>query len=331
MTEPIAAPAPAAGVFVGIDVSAAWLDSHLRPLGRAWRVPNDPAGRAPLVAALVALAPTRVVVEAAGGYERAVAAELTEAGVEGARVTPRQARDFAQAAGRLAKTDALGAARLAHLAEALQPQARPLADARAQALTDLVGRRRDPVAAQAAERQRLAQAGGAVRASIAGHLAWPAAELARIEGQIAAALAADAAWAATAALLASVPGVGAITAAVLVAERPELGRLKRAPLAALAGVAPLNRDSGARRGHRGIGGGRAGVRTALYLATLSAVRFNPVLRAFHARLRAAGKPAKVALVACMHKLLTILNALVRDGQPWDPARAACPPTRLLRG
>ena len=304
--------------FVGIDVAAAHLDVAVAPGGPAWRVANDPAGHTELVGRLGELAPALVVLEASGGYEAPVAAELQAAGLPVAVVNPRQVRDFGRALGQLAKTDALDAALLARFAQAVRPAARPLPDDAAQELKALVGRRRDLVAMQAAEQQRLRQARAGVRAGIEAHLAWLREQLAELDRQVAAAVAASALWQAQAALLRTAQGVGPGVAATLLAELPELGRLTRQRIAALVGVAPPNRDSGTRRGRRGTWGGRAAVRAALYMATLAAVRFNPAVRAFHARPRAAGKPPKVALTACLRELLTVLNAMVRDGAPWTP-------------
>ena len=308
----------AAETFVGIDVAMEHLDVAVAPGGAAWRVGNDPAGIAGLAERLAALAPALVVLEASGGHEAAAAAELALAGLPVAVVNPRRVRAFAGADGQLAKTDALDAALLARFAERMRPEPRPLPDEAARELKALVGRRRDLVGMQTAERQRRRPATAAVGARIAAHLDWLRAELAALERDIAAAVAASPLWHATATLLATVPGVGAVVAATLVAELPELGTLSRQEIAALVGVAPLNRDSGAFRGRRSTWGGRAPVRAAMFMATVAAVRCNPVIKAFHERLRAAGKPGKVVMVACLHKLLTILNAMARDGRPWAP-------------
>jgi transposase len=305
--------------FVGIDVAAAHLDVAVRPDGTAWRVANDAAGQADLAARLTEVAPTLVVLEASGGYEAAVAAELRAAGVAVAVVNPRHARDFAKAVGQLAKTDALDAALLARFAEAVRPEARPGPTAADAELKALVARRRQLVELRTAETQRERVAHPTVRPQIAAHLAWLGEQLAELERQIAAAIAASPTWQAAAALLVSVPGVGAVVAATLLADLPELGALTRQEVAALVGVAPLNRDSGGQRGRRGTWGGRATVRAALYMATITAVTHNRPLAAFRARLLAAGKPPKVALVACMRKLLTVVNAMLRDRRPWtDP-------------
>jgi len=308
--------------FAGIDVAATHLDVHVRPDGLSWTAGNDPAGQRATARRLAELGVALVVVEATGGYERPVAAELATAEVPVAVVNPRQVRAFAKAIGRLAKTDALDAAVLAQYGEAVRPEPRPLPDAATQQLKDLVARRADLVAMQTAEKQRRGRAGGAIRAGIEEHLAWLKTRIAAIEREIAALIEANDAWAATAALLTSTPGVALVTAATLVANLSELGQLSRQEVAALVGVAPLNRDSGQLRGHRGCWGGRAEVRRVLYLAAGTGVQHNPTLRAFRERLLAKGKLKKVALVACAHKLLTTLNAMVRDGRPWQEPEAA---------
>ena len=311
--------------FAGVDVSADRLDAHVRPEGLAWAEANDPAGQAALAARLAELGVALVVVEASGGYERPLAAELAARDLPVAVVNPRQARDFAKAVGQLAKTDALDAAVLARYGEAIRSEPRPLPDAAAQELKDLVARRADLVAIQTGEKQRLGRTAGAVRASIEEHLAWLKPRIAELERRIAALIAANAAWKATAALLMTAPGVGPVVAATLVAELPELGKLTHSEAASLVGVAPRNRDSGKLRGTRSCWGGRAEVRRVLYLAAGTAVQHNPVLRAFRDRLLAGGKRKKVALVACTHKLLTILTAMLRDGTPWTaPAPATTP-------
>jgi len=312
-------------VFVGIDVAAAHLDIGVRPGGAAWRAANDPDGQAEVAARIAALGPALVVLEASGGYEAAVAAELRAAGVPVAVVNPRQVRDVAKAVGQLAKTDALDAALLARYAEGVRPEARPGPTPEDAVLKALVARRRQLVELRTAEAQRARIAHAAVRPQSEAHLAWLAGQLAGLERQIAAAIAADPARQATVALLATVPGIGAVVAATLAVDLPDLGRLTRQEVAALVGVAPLNRDSGGQRGRRGTWGGRAAVRAALYMAAVTAVQHNPPLAAFRARLLAAGKPPKVALVACMHKLLTIANAMLRDRRPWaDPTPPATP-------
>jgi transposase len=266
-----------------------------------------------------------VVVEATGGLEDDVVAALADAALPVALVNPRQTREFARATGRLAKTDRIDAAALARFAEAVRPAPRARPAAEAARLRELVERRRDVVAMRVAERNRRHRAAAAVRGRIDAHLGWLAAEQAALDREIAAAVATDADLRARVALLRSAPGVGPVLAATLVAQVPELGALGGKQAAALVGVAPFNRDSGAQRGRRLVWGGRAGVRAVLYMAALAAVRHNPVLRAFHARLCAAGKTPKVALVACMRKLLVALNAMARDGACWSPPAAAARP------
>ncbi|MDQ3692025.1 MAG: transposase [Chloroflexota bacterium] len=304
--------------FVGIDVSAVRLDVALLPAGRTWQVPNDAAGHAALVAELAPLQPARVVLEATGGYETPVLVALAAAELPVVRVNPRQVREFGRATGQLAKTDRLDALLLARYGERVQPPLRPLPDAAARELKAVVARRRDLVEMRSAEKQRRRQATGLVLADLEAHIMQLDARIEALEDELERLLAMDPAGQATAELVQSVPGVGPAgsMAVTLVAELPELGRLSAGALAVLVGVAPLNRDSGAYRGRRGTWGGRATVRTALYLATITAVRSNPVLIAFAARLRAGGKPKKVVLIACVHKLLTILNAMVRAGHVW---------------
>jgi transposase len=314
-------PTPDALRVAGIDVAAEHLDIHVQPDGVAWRVPNDPAGQAAGAARLAALGVDLVVLEATGGYERPIAAEVAAVDVPVAIVNPRQVRAFAKAIGRLAKTDQLDAALLAQYGAAVRPVPHALPDAQTQQLKELVARRADLVAIQTAEKQRRGRATGPIRAGIEEHLAWLKPRIVALEHEIAALLAANDAWRATTAVLTSVPGVALITAATLVANLGELGQVSHHEIAALVGVAPLNRDSGKRRGQRACWGGRAEVRRVLYLAAGSAVQHNPVLKAFRAHLLARGKRKKVALVACTHKLVTILNAMVRDGEPWAPVPA----------
>jgi len=302
--------------FVGIDVSRDHLDLAVRPSGDAWSVANEAADMDALVARLAALAPAGIVIEATGGLEAAVAAALGEAGLPVAVVNPRQARDFAKATGQLAKSDALDARMLAHFAEAIRPQVRPLPDAAQQQLAAVLARRRQVVEMLVAERQRLPRALPAVRDRVAAHVAWLEAELGGLDGELAAVIQASPLWRARDDLLQSVPGVGPVLSRTLLAELPELGQLDRKRIAALVGVAPLTRESGTWRGRRGIWGGRAQVRRVLYMAAVVAVRHNPTIHAFHDRLVAAGKAPKVALVACMHKLLLILDAIVRSGEAW---------------
>ena len=307
---------PSTATVIGIDVSEAALDVAVRPSGEGWRTSNDAAGIAAVAERAAALAPACVVLEATGGLERAAAAALAAAGLPVAVVNPRQVRDFAKATGKLAKTDALDAAVLAHFGEAVRPAVRPLPDAAARALAELVTRRQQLVEMGTAEQNRLSSLTGRWRERAAAHIAWLRQELADLEAELAEAIEASPVWRARERLLRSVPGVGPAVAQTLIADLPELGTLDRKRLAALVGVAPLNRDSGAFRGRRGVWGGRARARAALYMAALVGTRHNPVIRAYYQRLLGAGKPKKVALVACMHKLLRILNALLRTNAPW---------------
>jgi transposase len=303
-------------LFIGIDVSAAHLDLACWPIEQSWQEPNTVAGHAALIARLQPLAPTRIVLEASGGYERGVLSALALAGLPVVRVNPRQVRDFARAHGQLAKTDRLDALLLARYAAAVQPPVRALASESAQQLRDFVAWRRDLLAMRSADDQRARQVDPVVAARMAQHRTWLTEELRLVEVEIARLLASQPTWQAALSCLTSMPGVGMITAATLLALLPELGQLSRTQIAALAGVAPFNRDSGRHRGKRGIWGGRGGVRAARYMACVSALRVNPMLKAFRERLLAAHKAPMVAMVACMHKLLTHLNAMLRDGVPW---------------
>jgi transposase len=307
----------AGSVFVGIDVAKDRLDVHLLPSGEAFAVPRDHAGLERLVARLGEVAPRLVVLEATGGFEITVAAALSSAKLPLAVVNPRQVRDFARALGRLAKTDALDAQVIALFAERIRPEPRPLADAQTQRLAELVARRRQIVEMIGAESNRRRQARDPqLQRDLDSHLAWLQQALARIERDLDDTIRGSPVWRATEDLLASVPGVGAVTARTLIAELPELGHLDRRRIAALVGVAPLNRDSGSFRGRRMVAGGRSSVRKVLFMATLTAIRFNPPVRALYQRLTQAGRPAKLALTACMRKLLVTLNAMVRDGRRW---------------
>jgi transposase len=309
--------------FIGIDVSKDHLDVHLRPQADSFRLANDPAGIAALIGRLLPLAPAGIVLEATGGYEALLVGELAAAGLAPALVNPRQARDFARATGRLAKTDRIDAAALAHFAEALRPQPKPLPDEAARAFAALLARRRQLVEMRAAEQNRLGTAPtAAVRRDVQRHVAWLTRQLARLDKELGEAVQASPLWQAKEDLLRGVPGIGPTVARCLLAELPELGSLSGRQAASLAGLAPRNRDSGSYRGRRSIAGGRAGVRSALYMASLSAARYNPALRGFYRRLRAAGKLAKVALIAVARKLLTMVNAMLRDGRPWSPAADA---------
>lgn len=312
-------------VFVGIDVAKATLDVAIRPTPRQWQCTNDEASIAALVADLQALQPSHIVLEATGGYELPLVAALGAAGLPVVVVNPRQVRDFAKATGRLAKTDALDAHVLAHFAEAVRPPLRPLSETQAQALAALVARRRQLVEMLVAERHRRALARPpAIRAHVQAHITWLQQALADLDDDLDQQIRQSPLWREREDLLRSVPGVGRVLAVTLLAGLPELGQLNRKQIAALVGVAPLNRDSGSHRGRRQVWGGRALVRSTLYMATLTATRWNPVIRAFYERLCAAGKPKKVALTACMRKLLVIVNALLRHRTPWCTAPSPNP-------
>lgn len=312
-------------MFVGIDVSKDRLDVHLRPTGEAFTATRDGRGLDGLAARLRGLAPELVVLEATGGFELAVAAALAGAGLPLAVVNPAQIRAFARAVGQPAKTDRLDAALIARFAEQVRPEPRPVASEQAQVLAELVARRRQIVEMIGMEGNRRRQARSPeVLRGIERTLEALQAALAEIDREIDGQVRGSPAWRATEDLLTSVPGVGSITARTLMADLPELGRIGRRRIgrrriAALVGVAPVNRDSGACRGHRAIAGGRAGVRNTLYMAALTAIRHNPAVRATYERLRARGTHAKAALVAAMRKLLVILNAILRDERPWQTA------------
>ena len=308
--------------YVGIDVSKHWLDVGIRPARRAERLANDEAGIEAVVAQLGAVAPERIVLEASGGLELPLVAALAAAALPVVVVNPRQVRDFARATGRLAQTDALDAQVLAHFAEAVRPELRPLPDAETQALRDLVARRRQLVAMLVAERQRRRAARAAVRPGIEAHIAWLQQALAQLDDQLQTSVQLSPHWRAHDQLWRSVPGVGPQLARTLLAQLPELGRLDRRRIAALVGVAPYNRDSGQWRGSRSIWGGRASVRAALYMSALVASRHNPVIRDFYQRLLARGNPKKSALTACMRKLLVILNAILKTNTPWQAPLSA---------
>lgn len=304
-------------IFVGIDVCKAQLDVATRPEGLTWTVSNDEAGIASLVERLRQLKVTLVVLEATGGYEAAVVAELALV-MPVAVVNPRQVRDFAKATGQLAKTDRLDAMVLARFADAVRPEPRPLKDDDTQYLTALVARRRQLVDMRTAEKNRLASAPAPLRKSIAKHIAWLDRQVRDVGDDLDAGIRNSPLWRAKDDLLRGVSGIGIVSSATLLAMLPELGTLDRRQIAALVGVAPLNRDSGAHRGKRSIWGGRANVRAVLHMATLVAVRHNPRLGTFYEGLVARGKKPKVALTATMRKLVTILNAMTRDKRPFDP-------------
>ena len=307
-------------IYVGIDVAKATLDV-CTTAGDTWQVANDDRAVQGLCTRLVALQPALVVLEATGSYELRAAAALATAGLPVAVVNPRHVRSYARSTGQLAKTDRLDARAIAGFAAAVQPEPRPLPDADTRELEALIVRRRQLLGMIVAEDARLATALPVTRKQIKAHLGWLHTQLNKIDGDIDGSVRRSPLWRAKDDLLQSIPGVGPATSHTLLAMLPELGALQEKEITALVGLAPFNQDSGTLRGKRRIFGGRARVRSVLYMAALVGRRWNPVLKAFSDRLRAAGKPVKVVLVACMHKLLIILNAMVRDDRPWDPTHA----------
>lgn len=304
-------------VYVGVDVAKASLDLAVRPAGEHWTTSNDERGIAQAVGQLRSLHPRLVVLEATGGFEDHLVAALAVAGVPVKVLNPRQARYFAKSIGRLAKTDKIDAWVLAYYAQAIGPEPDPAPDPLVEELAAVITRRSQVLGMLGAERNRLGTVRGEVRGRIRAHIAWLEDELAELDRLLRERVHDNPAFRAKDALLQSVPGVGPQTAATLLADLPQLGQLDRKRIACLVGVAPLNRDSGQARGTRAIWGGRARARTGLYMATLVAARFNPVIKAYYVKLRGAGKVPKVALVACMHKLLTILNAMLKHATPWQ--------------
>lgn len=302
---------------VGIDVSQATLDVAVHPSGEHWQVSNDDPGVAHLVQQLRALRPERIVLEATAGYELPVLAALGTANLPVVAVNPRQVRDFARSMGRLAKTDALDAQVLAQFAARIQPQLRPLPDTATRELSALLARRRQLVEMRAAEANRLSTALEQVRPDIREHVRFLDKRIKDLDRELHDRLRASPLWRDKDDLLRSIPGVGPVLTTTLLADVPELGSIGHKQLSALVGLAPLNRDSGRYRGKRSIWGGRANVRAVLYMATLTAVRRNPILKQLYDRLVAAGKPRKVALTACMHKLLRICNAIINHRTPWS--------------
>lgn len=309
--------------FVGIDVSKAHLDLASRPDGHEARHANSPAGIAAVVQWLQAARPQLVLLEATGGLERRLAVALAEAGLPVRIVEPGRVRHFARSIGQQAKTDTLDARALAHYAEAVRPEARALPDEATYQLQALLDRRRQLVANRVVEQNRLKQQPTRlIQANIEAHIAYLCGQIDQLDAAISESIEANEPWRLRDEVMRSVPGVGPQTSRMLLGSLPELGRLTGKQLASLAGLAPRARDSGTMRGARTIFGGRAEVRTALYMASLSAMRFNPELRTFYARLRHQGKAAKVALTAVSRKLLTILNAMIRDMRPWEPKKTA---------
>lgn len=305
--------------FVGIDVSKTRLDIGLDPSGPGWQVPYEEPAIESLVARLQELQPALIVLEATGGMEVRIATSLASKALPVAVVNPRQVRDFAKATGRLAKTDSIDASVLAAFAKAIRPQIRPIKDEQTRALDDLVNRRRQLVGMRVQETLRLGTAATKpLRVSLQKHIEWLNRQIDDLDRDLTQRLRASDAWRAKDDLLRSIPGIGPVTTLTMLAKCPELGTLNRRQIAALAGVAPLANDSGKRRGKRSIWGGRGEVRMALYMATLSAHRYNSAIQAFAQRLKAAGKPFKVVMVACMRKLLTIMNSILKTHTPWTP-------------
>ena len=302
--------------FVGIDVSKAQVDVAVRPTGKRWTLPYDETGIEGLIPQIVDLEPALVLLEATGGLELPLVAALAAAALPVVVVNPRQVRDFAKATGTLAKTDTLDAAVLAHFADAVRPEVRPLRDAETQVLNSLTARRHQVMTMLVSEKNRLGSAIGAVSPRIEAHIAWLEQELSDLDKGLRQTLRQSPVWREKDDLLRTVPGVGEQLSLTLLANLPELGTLNRREIAALVGVAPYNRDSGTRRGKRAVWGGRSRVRAVLYMGALVATRHNPAIRDFYQRLLASGKPKKLALVACMRKLLVILNSMLKNGSPW---------------
>lgn len=305
--------------FTGIDVSKSTLDVCIEPLGQTLHVAYDEAGVRQVVSRLKEVSPALIVIEATGGLEVRSATELASKGLPVAVINPRQARDFAKATGQLAKTDLVDAAVLAAFAKAIRPQARPLKDADTRALDDRVSRRRQLIDMRVQETLRLGTAASKpLQKSLSKHIAWLDKRITEIDRDLTKRLRESDAWRTKDNLLRAIPGIGAVTSLTLLAKCPELGTLNRREIAALIGVAPLANDSGKHRGKRFIWGGRAEVRAVLYMATVSAMRCNDTIKAFAERLKKAGKPPKVVIVACMRKLLTIMNSMLKNNTPWNP-------------
>lgn len=303
-------------IFVGIDVSKAWLDVAVHEPAEGFRVSNDESGIASLVKRLKKLKPTLVVLEPTGGFEMLVVAELSRAGLPVVVVNAKRIRDFARATGRLAKTDKLDAKVLAHFAAAVRPSVRTLQTEEEEQLTAILTRRRQILEMLTVEKNRLGTVRANMRADLQEHIHWLSQRLHQLDQEVETFVKETPAWKEKDALLQSVPGVGPVTSATMIGMLPELGQLNRQEIAALVGVAPLNKDSGKKSGKRKIYGGRADVRSVLYMAALAATRFNSVIKKFYARLLQHGKEKKLALTACMRKLLVILNAITRSHQPW---------------
>ena len=308
--------------FVGIDVSKSTLDVCIEPAVQTLHVSYDEAGIRQVTRRLKEVNPTLIVIEATGGLEVRIATELAGKGLPVAVINPRQARDFAKATGRLAKTDQVDAAVLAEFAKAIRPQARPLKDADTRALDDMVSRRRQLIDIRVQETLRLGTAASKpMQKSLNKHIVWLDKQIAELDGDLAERLHESDVWRAKDDLLRGIPGVGSVTALTMLAKCPELGTLNRREIAALTGVAPLANDSGKHRGKRFVWGGRADVRAVLYMAAVTAIRCNDPIKAFAERLKKTGKPPKVVIVACMRKLLTIMNSMLKNNTPWNQKTA----------
>lgn len=305
--------------FVGIDIAKDSVDVCIDPDAEVMHVAYDNKGVATICQRLKAISPTLIVMEATGGLETRLASELAALGLSVAVINPRQARDFAKATGQLAKTDRVDAAVLAAFARAIRPQARAMKDPDTRALDDLVSRRRQLIDMRVQETLRLGTtASKTMLKSLNAHVAWLDKRITEIDTELTRRLRTSDVWRTKDDLLRGVPGVGAVTSLTMLAKCPELGQLNRREIAALTGVAPLAKDSGKHRGKRFVWGGRADVRAVLYMATVSAMRFNSRIKPFAERLKLAGKPAKVVIVACMRKLLTIMNSILKNSTPWTP-------------
>jgi transposase len=304
------------GRFVGVDVSKRWLDVQVHEDGQGWKVGNDPAGFATMITKMKLIGPAIIVFEATGGYESRCVKALAEAGLAVSVVNPTRVRRFAQAMGILAKTDKIDARVIAHFASVAEPVAKSRQTPLEEQLAACVERRRQLLLDLVAEKNRLSTSPDCMQTDIEEHIAWLHEHVEQLEEEIQDCISQKAEWQERAKIIDSVPGVGPVTATTLVAEMPELGLLNRQKIAALAGVAPFNKDSGPKKGKRRIFGGREGVRRTLYMAALSAAKHNPIIRAFYQSLLKRGKEKKVALTACMRKLLVIINVMVRDGKQW---------------
>lgn len=304
-------------MYVGIDISKSSFDVAVIPSGEVWKESNDEKGSVRLLSRLSKLNPQLIVLEATGGLESLVTADLGSVGLPVVVVNPRQVRDFAKATGRLAKTDTIDAFVIARFGEAVKPAVRPLKEAQAVELAALVSRRRQLVGMLVSEKNRFYGAPRNVRGDIQAHIKWLEKRIDDVDGKMEKSVKESLLWREDDDLLQSVPGVGRVLSTTLLACVPELGKLNRHQIAALVGVAPFNRDSGIFRGRRSVWGGRAGVRSVLYMGVVSATRYNPVIKAYYRRLRDSGKPAKVALTACMRKLLVILNTMMKTKIKWQ--------------